>query len=60
MIGIPFVSASWQILRTMVRFQASFVYIVSASYALDMPRVLDWFGVLPKNSERTFVQGYVR
>jgi hypothetical protein len=29
-------------------------------YALDMPRVLDWFGVLPKNSERTFVQAYVR
>jgi hypothetical protein len=29
-------------------------------YALDMPSVLDWFGVLPKKSQRTFVQANVK
>jgi len=28
-------------------------------YGLAMPRVLTWFGVWPKTSERTFVEGYV-
>jgi hypothetical protein len=29
-------------------------------YSLNMSRVLEWFGVWPKASERSTVQGYVR